>query len=461
MKVRNRRGGLPGGQVFLNQTAHSMVLADKGSRLLHWFALLTAAATLALLGIGGLVTSHGAGMAVPDWPTTYGYNMFFFPFSYWMGGIFYEHSHRLVASVVGVLVVGLTRWLGGRASRLPLAIIGGLELFAGLALGALGPDWKGAGHFLAGIGGVVLLAAGVWVRNAPAPRPLPLLGWVAFFGVQIQGLLGGLRVVLFQDEIGIFHATLAQCFFLLLCVMVLLTSRWWKTLVVERSTDGGRPSARLSGWILAATAMILFQLMIGATMRHQHAGLAIPDFPLAYGKLWPAMDASSVAAYNQQRLEVTAVNPITAFQIGLQMTHRLAALLILVAVGVCAAKAWRLARRSGPARGAVATNRPVQSLARLTRFWFALIVVQALLGAATVWSNKAADLATAHVLFGALSLALGGVLCLVSFRVLSPAPAALEVSDSETRPGEGVLPGRFPPGFPARPQATGAAGNAS
>ena len=72
--------------------------------------------------------------------------------------------------------------------------------------------------------------------------------------------------------------------------------------------------------------MILGQLALGAAMRHQHAGLAIPDFPLAYGKLWPAMDAASVAHYNAQRIEIIAANPITAFQIGLQMAHRLLAL---------------------------------------------------------------------------------------------------------------------------------------
>jgi cytochrome c oxidase assembly protein subunit 15 len=52
---------------------------------LHRFALLTAAATFVLISIGGLVTSHGAGMAVPDWPNSYGYNMFTFPVSMWVG----------------------------------------------------------------------------------------------------------------------------------------------------------------------------------------------------------------------------------------------------------------------------------------------------------------------------------------------------------------------------------------
>src|SRR5438552_13395178 len=80
---------------------------------LHRFAVLTALATLALIGIGGLVTSHEAGMAVPDWPTSYGYNMFFFPLNKWWhsGNVFYEHSHRLFASGVGFLTTILAVWL--------------------------------------------------------------------------------------------------------------------------------------------------------------------------------------------------------------------------------------------------------------------------------------------------------------------------------------------------------------
>src|SRR6188768_4006402 len=68
---------------------------------LHALAVLTAAATFPLIFMGGLVTSHGAGMSVPDWPNSYGYNMFLFPPSQWVGGIWYEHIHRLMGTVVG------------------------------------------------------------------------------------------------------------------------------------------------------------------------------------------------------------------------------------------------------------------------------------------------------------------------------------------------------------------------
>src|SRR5512147_1858483 len=105
---------------------------------LHRFAVLTAATTLALIWIGGLVTSHGAGMAVPDWPTTYGYNMFFFPISKWVGGIFYEHTHRLVASGVGFLTVILAVWLWVKESRPSLRWLGVLAVFLVMLQGVLG-----------------------------------------------------------------------------------------------------------------------------------------------------------------------------------------------------------------------------------------------------------------------------------------------------------------------------------
>jgi cytochrome c oxidase assembly protein subunit 15 len=380
---------------------------------LHRFAVLTAVATLALIGLGGLVTSHGVGMAVPDWPTTYGYNMFFFPFSQWIGGIFYEHTHRLVASFVGVLVVALMRWVGGRAVRLPLAIIGSAEVLAGygfiklaaigsLKLGWLGsmnfsPQWRGVGYFLSGIGGVVLLAAAVWGRNKPAESPLPQLGWLAFGTVQLQGLLGGLRVVLFKDELGVFHAALAQLFFVMLCAVAWLTSRWWKALPAVA------PTLRLKKLVLLASFLILGQLILGATLRHQHAGLTIPDFPLAYGKVWPALDPASVEVYNQHRMEITAVNPITATGIILQMAHRLLAVVILMTVAGCA---W-LARRELGAKVV---------LSRLSLVWLGCILAQGILGATVIWSNKAADLATAHVLLGAISLTLGALLSAIAWR---------------------------------------------
>ena len=378
---------------------------------LHRFALLTALATLCLIAIGGLVTSKEAGMSVPDWPTSYGYNMFALPLKFWTGGVFYEHTHRLWATVVGTLVVALTRWLGGAPSRKILAIVGLGEMLAGFGIFWLWPNLKPTGHFLTGIGGVVLLAAIVWAKNAPAHRTVVKLGWLAFGLVQFQGLLGGLRVVLFKDQIGIFHGALAQIFFVTLCVIALMTSRWWmENKDIQLPTASGSNDSLNAGsshWLARlvafATILIFLQLILGATMRHQHAGLAISDFPLAHGRLWPATDSASILRYNQERVETVNVNPITAFQVQLQMVHRVMAALILLAVAACA---W-LARAGTPQAGA--------PMRKLTLTWLGLILAQVALGAATVLLNKAADIATAHVMIGALSLAAGSILTIICF----------------------------------------------
>src|SRR5436853_6454321 len=258
---------------------------------LHRFAWLLAVATLFLVALGGVVTTKGVGMAVPDWPTTYGANMFLFPYSKWVGGVFYEHSHRLVASLVGMLTTVLAVWL--------------------------------------------------WL--AESRRWLRWLGVIAFFGVVFQGILGGLRVVFDKyglgTELGIFHATLAQLFFLLVCSIACFTSRWWtnvSSLELESAT-----ALNLRRFFTATTVLILVQLILGATMRHQHAGLAIPDFPLAYGKIWPATDATSLHSYNAHRVETNGEAAITAPHIVVHMLHRLTAFAVLFAIIGCAVIAWR------------------------------------------------------------------------------------------------------------------------
>jgi cytochrome c oxidase assembly protein subunit 15 len=166
---------------------------------------------------------------------------------------------------------------------------------------------------------------------------------------------------------------------------------------------------------LFVTILIFAQLLIGATMRHQHAGLAISDFPLAHGKIWPDTNPDAVARYNAERIETTNVNPITAFQIILQMVHRIVAFLILA--GVAAAVGLAVKRLGAK-----------DSLAKLAWFWLALIVLQIVLGIATLWTNKAADVATAHVMVGALSLVTGALWCLIAFG------RSAKVPETETAP---------------------------
>jgi cytochrome c oxidase assembly protein subunit 15 len=219
---------------------------------------------------------------------------------------------------------------------------------------------------------------------------------------------------------GIFHGCLGQAFLVLTAVIAFLTSRWWQSQpaqgLVGAGTGGG-----LQRWFLVATGLISLQLLIAATMRHQHAGLAIPDFPLAYGSLWPDMSEEAVAKYNQLRVEVTTANPITTFQIALQMTHRFVAVLIMAAVAVCFVKS----SRGTPLR-------------RVASGWLGLILVQITLGAWTIWSNKAADVATAHVVVGALSLVTGALGCLISFGRLIGNSSSATATFSET-----VMPGRI------------------
>jgi cytochrome c oxidase assembly protein subunit 15 len=289
-------------------------------------------------------------MAVPDWPTTYGYNMFLFPPSQWIGGIFYEHTHRLFASFVGLLTTILAVWLWMAESR-------------------------------------------AWLRR---------LGLLAFVLVVAQGVLGGLRVVLFRSQLGIVHASLAQVFLVLLVLIALFTSKWWQA-DAGTTPAAGLESRRIFTASAALSLLILFQLMLGASMRHQHAGLAVPDFPLAYGKLWPPMDAAAISEINRKRVDSRDFEPVTAFQIGLHMTHRVTACLILA---VAAYLAWRARSLAGQG-----SRTPKLALA-----WLGVIIVQFGLGVLTVWSNKAADVATAHVMLGALSLVMGALLCAIVCR---------------------------------------------
>jgi cytochrome c oxidase assembly protein subunit 15 len=207
-------------------------------------------------------------------------------------------------------------------------------------------------------------------------------------------------VTLYKDQIGIFHALLAQLFLGLLSVIVLVTSRWWRTeLGVLRAFQVGHGLRQM---FALTTLMILAQLILGATMRHQHAGLAIPDFPLAYGRIWPPMDAASLEVMNRNRLDTRDFRPISAFHIGVHMAHRIGALLVLVAAAGCSLRIHR------SALGATL-------LAKMCRIWFTLILLQAVLGAFTIWMNKPADLATLHVMFGAVILVVGAQLTLISY----------------------------------------------
>ena len=219
--------------------------------MLHRFAQLVVAGTVFLILAGSLVTSTGSGLAVPDWPTTYGWNMFTFPPSKWVGGIFYEHGHRLIASTIGFLTIILALWL-----------------------------WR-----------------------ADPRRWMKRLGVGALAAVIVQGLLGGITVLYFlPTAVSTAHAGLAQIFFCLVVSIAAFTSPRWLS---------GRDTVedlRLRQVATATTALIYVQIIVGAAMRHSGAGLAIPDFPLMFGGLIPDRWNPAIAIHFAHRVGALIVS---------------------------------------------------------------------------------------------------------------------------------------------------------
>ncbi len=290
---------------------------------LHRFALAVAAATGALLFMGGLVTSTGSGLAVPDWPLSFGQ-----VFPNMQGGVLFEHGHLLAASTVGVLTVVLCVWL-----------------------------WRAEPQR--------------WVRR---------LGVAALIAVVAQGALGGLTVLLgLPILVSVAHAGVAELYFGLAVTIALVTSRSWLE-PADPIQDQGNPSLRtLSGVTVAA---VYLQILLGALMRHSGAGLAIPDFPLSFGRVVP---------------------PITSPLVLYNYAHRAGALI----VGICAL--WTAARilRYG---ASAALRRPALVLV-------ALLAWQIYLGAMIVWTRKAIVPTTTHLLSGALVLATALVIALQARRL--------------------------------------------
>jgi cytochrome c oxidase assembly protein subunit 15 len=291
---------------------------------LHRFAVFVAACTVLLLAAGGMVTSTDSGLAVPDWPNTYGHFMFSFPLEKMVGGIFYEHGHRMIASIVGMLTIALAVWTWRVDSRR-------------------------------------------WIR---------WLGVIALGAVVLQGLLGGLTVLfLLPAAISIGHAALAQLFFCITVSLALFTSPGWRNPPQPIADDAGlKKLARMTA------ALIYLQILLGATMRHRDAGLAIPDFPLAFGRVLP---------------------PFWTVDIAVHFAHRLGALIVTLAIlGV----ALYVRRRH---RGTSALTRP----AALMIF---LVAIQATLGAFVILTGLQPIVNTAHLVNGALLLAASVVFMLRS-----------------------------------------------
>lgn len=311
-------------------------------RNLHRFAVFTAFCTFLLIIAGGLVTSTQSGLSVPDWPTTYGRFMFAYPLDEMVGGIFYEHTHRMIASFVGFLTVILAAWLWRREDRR-------------------------------------------WVCN---------LGFVALAAVIAQGILGGLTVrFLLPTPISVSHATLAQTFFAIVASIALFTSQWWQTGSTMIPQDHSSPNILTLLFITASAVYV--QLVIGALMRHTQSGLVIPDFPLAYGQFIPSLSSDAIAEYNRQLIQsdirIAADGPITSSQIIIHLIHRLWGGVTGMLVVWTSIRLLRISHTS-------------KRIARLAYALLILVIVQIALGAFTVLSRKGVDITTAHVATGAVLL---------------------------------------------------------
>jgi heme a synthase len=312
-------------------------------KIVNGVAMLLGLSILVLICSGGLVTSHEAGMAVPDWPNTFGYNMFLFPVSRWVGGVLFEHTHRLIATGVGLLTI------------------------------------------------LLCVVAFIFEQR----RWIKVLCVVALIAVVIQGVLGGLRVTEHNTVLGLFHGCLAQAYLCLVWTIALATSPLWDRLP---AAPAGHGVSQVRFWTIVATGMVFFQLVLGAMMRHSHAGLSIHDFPTVYGKWLPPVDHETLARINEARLTAHPPQPPTSIGlIHLQYLHRGWAVLVFLTLGMVGSSVLRQRWLPGFVRF-------------LAGSWPALVVIQIAFGAWTVLSNKAADVATAHVFVGALTLVLGVLL---------------------------------------------------
>src|SRR5437016_14025657 len=297
------------------------------SRGIHRLAVATAASTFVLLFVGGLVTSTGSALAVPDWPLSFGQ-----VFPPMVGGVLFEHGHRLAATVVGCLTVVLA----------------------------------------------------LWTVVADARASVRALGLLALLAVVLQGVLGGITVLYkLPLAVSVTHACLAQTFFCLTVTLALVTGAGW---AAARPRDVSPRLARLAA---LTTGLVFAQLVLGALMRHMGAGLAIPDFPLAFGRLVP---------------------PLATPYITVHFAHRVGALAVAAAVAMTVGAVLR-----EPAAGPW-LRRPALLAA-------GLVLVPLTRGALVIWSGRAVLPTTTHLVVGAALLATCLVLALRAGRVAAPRAA--------------------------------------
>ena len=247
---------------------------------LRRFSKLTVFSTLFLIFAGALVKSHEVGLSVPDWPTTYGKQMFAFPLSDMVGGIFYEHGHRIIATIVGFFTMIQAIWLGFSHH----------------------PNW------------------------------LKKLGFFALAMVIIQGLFGGITVLFFLPPlVSIIHGILAQTFFIMTIIIAYSMSQ-----ERENRVDNGMVQAIRKGALLMG-GLVYIQLILGALMRHTASGLAIPDFPTMGGMWIPTFSSEMMANINYILFDLD-LDSVSKGQVIIHFIHRLGAVIVTGTIGYFYAK---------------------------------------------------------------------------------------------------------------------------
>ena len=258
----------------MGEISHSNKFATIWVRRLSKLLVIS---TLLLIFAGALVKSHEVGLSVPDWPTSYGYQMFSFPLTDMIGGIFYEHGHRLIATVVGLMTLILAFTIYYTDHRL-------------------------------------------WLKKT------------AFFAlglVIIQGLFGGLTVLLFlPTPVSVIHAILAQTFLMVTILISYGLSIERANRILNEKTD--YKVLRFPTYLV--TGIVFIQLIIGALMRHTESGLAIPDFPLSGGYIIPAFNQEMLNTIQSMQFE-SGLPFVTLNQIIIHYFHRMGALAVAFSIG--------------------------------------------------------------------------------------------------------------------------------
>jgi len=383
------------------RATHAFEAADLPDRpWLHRLAILAGVATFVLIGIGGNVTSIGAGMAFPEGWTTRGYWSLIAPPSTWWDSPhqFWEHVHRVMGWIVGMLFITLVVALWRREWWLPR-------------------------------------------RHGERTRKwLAVAGTAALLLVSVQGVLGAYRVNLNSEALAFVHGINGQLVLGLTVVIAATTSRAWLRLAREparRDRRLGR-GMRLAGWGLLG--LLVLQLVLGAAVRHTHATLAIPDFPTSYGGILPPMSeealrqatgeagATDAAGGNGAGVEANPEFGYSIRDVHLHFTHR-------VMAGVIGVWGFALVIALG-------AKAPARRELLFPRLWLiALIFAQIALGAMVIWEDGDSATATAHQVMGAALIAVATWLALrihlVSMRSTtreSQSAAATADKDEPSRP---------------------------